>query len=192
MIANILAIIFLLKLSSKTHLNAPNSFILWNCLNSLSHDFLANQNSFRLKISIHQSSPFLTNEKLFFPLYKPVRFTYSSFWRIFPEECWMKRFWEHESFSSNHLRILYHQTSIHIALYVTLLLQCFRYTNVLDRARRSSWTREEDLQLLRLVEEIGEGNWTIIASHMKDRVDCQCLRRWNALKLCVIWLFCFC
>ena len=66
-----------------------------------------------------------------------------------------------------------------------IVYRCFyaRYMNVLDGTRRrSSWTRDEDLELIDLVKKIGEGNWTAIASRMKNRADCQCLRRWNALK----------
>ena len=58
----------------------------------------------------------------------------------------------------------------------------FRYKNVLEGNRRSSWTKEEDLKLIALVDEIGEGNWTAIAARLEDRVDCQCLRRWSSLK----------
>jgi hypothetical protein len=42
---------------------------------------------------------------------------------------------------------------------------------------RNLWSKEEDAQLLRLVQEIGQGKWTEIAKRMPGRLPKQCRQR---------------
>ncbi|KAJ1970095.1 hypothetical protein IWQ62_000201 [Dispira parvispora] len=57
-----------------------------------------------------------------------------------------------------------------------------RYCNVLHpRINQGPWTKEEDLQLLVLVQKHGIGKWSQIAIGMHKRTDNQCWRRWKML-----------
>ncbi|KAJ1648927.1 hypothetical protein IWQ61_009825 [Dispira simplex] len=57
-----------------------------------------------------------------------------------------------------------------------------RYCNVLHpRINQGPWTKEEDLQLLLLVQQHGIGKWSQIAIGMNKRTDNQCWRRWKML-----------
>jgi hypothetical protein len=48
-----------------------------------------------------------------------------------------------------------------------------------DELRKGKWTKEEDTQLRRAVEELGEKHWTAIALHVPARSPIQCLHRWT-------------
>jgi hypothetical protein len=39
---------------------------------------------------------------------------------------------------------------------------------VSTRRERKEWTHEEDLALIKLVEELGQGNWPSIAGHVRE------------------------
>lgn len=49
---------------------------------------------------------------------------------------------------------------------------------------RGRWSKEEDAELKRLVEEVvdasptGQIDWATVASHFSDRNDVQCSQRW--------------
>lgn len=49
---------------------------------------------------------------------------------------------------------------------------------------RGRWSKEEDSELKRLVEEVGDTSptgqidWSTVASHFPDRNDVQCQQRW--------------
>ncbi|KAK2960184.1 putative snRNA-activating protein complex subunit 4 [Blattamonas nauphoetae] len=58
-----------------------------------------------------------------------------------------------------------------------------RYCNILDATiSHEAWTQEEDQRLLQVVEQVGVGKWSEIASIMRNRTDSQCWKRWKALK----------
>ncbi|GJQ14202.1 hypothetical protein GpartN1_g5993.t1 [Galdieria partita] len=63
-------------------------------------------------------------------------------------------------------------------------LQCReRYTDVLKPSlSHQPWTDEENEHLLKLVEEIGTGKWSFVASFMKNRTDNQCYRQYKKLR----------
>uniref|UniRef100_A0A8I3W417 MYB proto-oncogene like 1 n=1 Tax=Callithrix jacchus TaxID=9483 RepID=A0A8I3W417_CALJA len=44
---------------------------------------------------------------------------------------------------------------------------------------RVEWTRDEDDKLKKLVEQHGTDDWTLIASHLRNRSDFQCQHRWQ-------------
>ncbi|XP_076807421.1 uncharacterized protein LOC143450670 isoform X1 [Clavelina lepadiformis] len=56
-----------------------------------------------------------------------------------------------------------------------------RYMNSLID-KRCEWTKSEDGKLAKLVKQLGEGNWAVIAKELTGRTDCQCLRRWTTIK----------
>jgi len=59
-----------------------------------------------------------------------------------------------------------------------------RWVNILDPSIcQEPWTQQEDMQLKRLVREIGKGKWSQIAQHMtRRRTDYACRKRWE--KIC--------
>merc|ERR1719197_2359126 len=44
---------------------------------------------------------------------------------------------------------------------------------------KRAWMPEEDTRLLELVEEYGPRRWSMIASHLENRVGKQCRERWH-------------
>ena len=42
---------------------------------------------------------------------------------------------------------------------------------------RGRWSKEEDMELKRLVDENGE-DWSVVANNFNDRNDVQCQQRW--------------
>lgn len=61
--------------------------------------------------------------------------------------------------------------------------QCSQHwRNVLDpsvKKGKGSWTKDEDMKLLSLVKEHGEGRWTFIAGNFGGRIGKQCRERWH-------------
>lgn len=55
-----------------------------------------------------------------------------------------------------------------------------RWQKVLDpKLRKGAWTDEEDSQLQRAVEELGEGHWSRVAERVSTRNGKQCRERWR-------------
>jgi hypothetical protein len=54
----------------------------------------------------------------------------------------------------------------------------FISTNQTNR-KRKGFTKEEDIQLINLIQEYGNSNWDQIASFMKNRNARQCKDRWE-------------
>lgn len=55
-----------------------------------------------------------------------------------------------------------------------------RWQKVLDpKLKKGSWTIEEDEQLQRAVEEIGQGHWSRVAERVATRNGKQCRERWR-------------
>lgn len=44
---------------------------------------------------------------------------------------------------------------------------------------KGPWTREEDLQLIRMVNHLGQKNWSQIAAALPGRIGKQCRERWH-------------
>ncbi|KAJ8908410.1 hypothetical protein NDN08_005119 [Rhodosorus marinus] len=47
--------------------------------------------------------------------------------------------------------------------------------------RVSNWSDEEDRILTKCVAKFGAKNWKVIATHLPNRTDIQCLHRWNTV-----------
>mmetsp|Transcript_34204 Transcript_34204/g.133968 ORF Transcript_34204/g.133968 Transcript_34204/m.133968 type:complete len:501 (-) Transcript_34204:1598-3100(-) len=47
--------------------------------------------------------------------------------------------------------------------------------------RLSNWSDEEDRILTKCVAKFGAKNWKVIATHLPNRTDIQCLHRWNTV-----------
>lgn len=58
-----------------------------------------------------------------------------------------------------------------------------RWTRALNPSiSRNPWTQEEDMQLMKIVEEMGEGGWRKIAQRLDGRTDLQCRHRYLQMK----------
>eukprot|EP00002_Diphylleia_rotans_P037869 TRINITY_DN8517_c0_g1_i1.p1 TRINITY_DN8517_c0_g1~~TRINITY_DN8517_c0_g1_i1.p1 ORF type:complete len:549 (+),score=103.63 TRINITY_DN8517_c0_g1_i1:77-1723(+) len=59
--------------------------------------------------------------------------------------------------------------------------QCYhRWKKVLNpKMVKGGWTKEEDDKIIQLVNEMGPGNWTQIASQLTNRIGKQCRERWH-------------
>ncbi|KAJ3124778.1 DNA binding transcription coactivator transcription factor [Nowakowskiella sp. JEL0407] len=54
-----------------------------------------------------------------------------------------------------------------------------RWEKVLDpNIKKGPWSASEDILLIELVENLGKGRWTKVASHIAGRTDKQCRQRW--------------
>ena len=52
-------------------------------------------------------------------------------------------------------------------------------TKEVPRRERREWTHEEDQLLVKLVDEMGQGNWPTISAQFQDRPAKRCRDRWH-------------